>query len=30
LRSSRLNFLHFWLDSFIVNKGEKFELVPGY
>jgi hypothetical protein len=26
LRSSRLNFLHFWLDSCIVNKGEKFEL----
>jgi hypothetical protein len=26
LRSSRLNFSHFWLDSCIVNKGEKFEL----
>jgi hypothetical protein len=26
LRSSRLHFLHFWLDSCIVNKGEKFEL----
>jgi hypothetical protein len=26
LRSSRLNFWHFWLDSCIVNKGEKFEL----
>jgi hypothetical protein len=26
LRSSRLNFLHFWIDSCIVNKGEKFEL----
>jgi hypothetical protein len=26
LRSSRLIFLHFWLDSCIVNKGEKFEL----
>jgi hypothetical protein len=26
LRSSRLNVLHFWLDSCIVNKGEKFEL----
>jgi hypothetical protein len=25
LRSSRLSFLHFWLDSCIVNKGEKFE-----
>jgi hypothetical protein len=24
LRSSRLNFSHFWLDSCIVNKGEKF------
>jgi hypothetical protein len=30
LRSSRLQFLHFWLDSCIVNKGEKFELVLGY
>jgi hypothetical protein len=30
LRSSRLHFLHFWLDSCIVNKGEKFELVLGY
>jgi hypothetical protein len=30
LRSSRLNFLHFWLDSCIVNKGEKFEHVLGY
>jgi hypothetical protein len=30
LRSSRLNFLHFWLDSCIVNKGEKFELVLVY
>jgi hypothetical protein len=26
VRSFRLNFLHFWLDSCIVNKGEKFEL----
>jgi hypothetical protein len=26
LRSSRLKFLHFWLDSCIANKGEKFEL----
>jgi hypothetical protein len=26
LRSSRLKFLHFWLDSCIVNKGEKSEL----
>jgi hypothetical protein len=26
LRSSRLNFVHFWLDSCIVNKEEKFEL----
>jgi hypothetical protein len=26
LRSSRLNFWFFWLDSCIVNKGEKFEL----
>jgi hypothetical protein len=26
LRSSRLIFWHFWLDSCIVNKGEKFEL----
>jgi hypothetical protein len=26
LRSSRLKVLHFWLDSCIVNKGEKFEL----
>jgi hypothetical protein len=24
---SRLHFLHFWLDSCIVNKGEKFEHV---
>jgi hypothetical protein len=30
LRSSRLNLLHFWLDSCIVNKAEKFELVFGY
>jgi hypothetical protein len=30
LRSSTLHFLHFWLDSCIVNKGEKFELVLGY
>jgi hypothetical protein len=30
LRSSRLNFSHFWLDSCIVNKGEKFEHVLGY
>jgi hypothetical protein len=30
LRSSRLHFLHFGLDSCIVNKGEKFELVLGY
>jgi hypothetical protein len=30
LRSSRLNVLHFWLDSCIVNKGEKFELVLGF
>jgi hypothetical protein len=30
LRSSRLIVLHFWLDSCIVNKGEKFELVLGY
>jgi hypothetical protein len=30
LRSSRLDFLHFWLDSCIVNKGEKVELVLGY
>jgi hypothetical protein len=30
LRSSRLNFSNFWLDSCIVNKGEKFELVLGY
>jgi hypothetical protein len=30
LRSSRLKVLHFWLDSCIVNKGEKFELVLGY
>jgi hypothetical protein len=27
LRSSRLKVLHFWLDSCIANKGEKFELV---
>jgi hypothetical protein len=26
LRSSRLKVLHFWFDSCIVNKGEKFEL----
>jgi hypothetical protein len=26
LRSSRLHFLHFWLDSCIANKGEMFEL----
>jgi hypothetical protein len=26
LRSSRLKVFHFWLDSCIVNKGEKFEL----
>jgi hypothetical protein len=26
LRSSRLIFSHFWLDSCIANKGEKFEL----
>jgi hypothetical protein len=26
LRSSRLKILHFWLDSCIANKGEKFEL----
>jgi hypothetical protein len=26
LRCSRLKVLHFWLDSCIVNKGEKFEL----
>jgi hypothetical protein len=26
LRSSRLHFSHFWLDSCISNKGEKFEL----
>jgi hypothetical protein len=30
LRSSRLQFLHFGLDSCIVNKGEKSELVLGY
>jgi hypothetical protein len=30
LRSSRLHFSNFWLDSCIVNKGEKFELVLGY
>jgi hypothetical protein len=30
LRSSRLIFLHFWLDSCIVDKGEKFELVLAY
>jgi hypothetical protein len=30
LRSSRLHFLHFWLDSSIVNKWEKFEHVLGY
>jgi hypothetical protein len=27
LRNSRLHFLHFWLDSCIVNKGEKLEHV---
>jgi hypothetical protein len=26
LRNSRLKVLHFWLDSCIVNKGEKFQL----
>jgi hypothetical protein len=26
LRSSRLKVLHFWIDSCIANKGEKFEL----
>jgi hypothetical protein len=26
LRISRLHFLHFWLDSCIANKGEKFDL----
>jgi hypothetical protein len=30
LRRSRLHFLHFWLDSCIVNKGDKLELVLGY
>jgi hypothetical protein len=30
LRSSRLNVLHFWIDSSIVVKGEKYELVLGY
>jgi hypothetical protein len=30
LRSSRLHFLHFGLDSCIVNKGEKFEHVLNY
>jgi hypothetical protein len=30
LRSSRLKVLHFWLDSCIVNKGEKFELEMAY
>jgi hypothetical protein len=30
LKSSRLKVLHFWLDSYIVNNGEKFELVLGY
>jgi hypothetical protein len=30
LRSSTLNFWHFWLDSCIVIKGEKFEHVLGY
>jgi hypothetical protein len=30
LRSSRLHFLHFWLESCIVNKEEQFELVLGY
>jgi hypothetical protein len=30
LRSSRLHFMHFGLDSCIVNKAEKFEHVLGY
>jgi hypothetical protein len=30
LRSSRLHFLHFWLNSCIVNKGEKFQLDLAY
>jgi hypothetical protein len=30
LGSFRLHFLHFWLDSCIVNKGKKFEQVLGY
>jgi hypothetical protein len=30
LRSSRLKVLHFWLDSCIANKGEKFELEMAY
>jgi hypothetical protein len=30
LRSSRLEVLHFWLDSCIANKGEKFELEMAY
>jgi hypothetical protein len=30
LGSSTLHFLHFGLDSCIVNKGEKFEHVLGY
>jgi hypothetical protein len=30
LRSSSLNLFAFLLDSCIVNKGEKFELVLGY
>jgi hypothetical protein len=30
LRSCRLHFLHFGVDSCIVNKGEKFELVLGF
>jgi hypothetical protein len=29
LRITRLHFLNFWLDSCIVNMGEKFELVFG-
>jgi hypothetical protein len=30
LRSSRLKVLHFWLDSGIASKGEKFELEMAY
>jgi hypothetical protein len=30
MRSSRLKILHFWLDSCIANKGEKFELEMAY